>query len=380
MKIATIVGARPQFIKAAVVSRALRDLPGVAESLVHTGQHYDRRMSDVFFEELGIPEPSHHLAIGSGPHGEQTGRMLIALEPVLREINPDVVLIYGDTNSTLAGALAAAKLHLPIAHVEAGLRSFNRRMPEEVNRVVADQLSSILFCPTEEAVANLAAEGITGGVHCVGDVMYEGAHWFAEQAVERDPLAEHALEPGGYALLTCHRAENTDDPERLAEVRRAIEALCELTKVVLPVHPRVRGLLADLLASPPPGLIATEPVGYGEMIRLTKNAEVVVTDSGGLQKEAFFFGVPCVTMRDETEWTETVACGANRLAGADATEIVSAYHAQRDRAGSLPDAGPYYGGGRAAETIARLLTEVGATTPINRSREISRDALASGSS
>lgn len=345
-------------MKSAIISRALHELPAVAETIVHTGQHYDERMSEIFFSELGIPAPKHRLEIGSGTHGDQTGRMLVAVEQVLQQERPDMVLVYGDTNSTLAGSLAAAKLHLPIAHVEAGLRSFNRRMPEEINRVLTDHISSLLFCPTDRAVDNLAAEGITDNVYRVGDVMYDGANFFSRVAAERcDPLKELEVDAGEYILLTCHRAENTDDPDRLTEIRQAIVKLCESMPVVFPVHPRVRSLLQDLLEDPPTGLRAIPPVSYLEMLELTRHAAAVVTDSGGLQKEAFFFGVPCVTMRDETEWTETVEVGANCLVGADGKKIVDAVTNQRTKRGELPDAGPFYGDGHAAESIARLIAE-----------------------
>jgi UDP-N-acetylglucosamine 2-epimerase len=333
-KIVTVLGARPQFIKAAVVSRAIRAETGLDERIVHTGQHYDHRMSQVFFDELGLPEPSHDLQIGSGPHGEQTGRMLARLEAVLLEERPHAVLVYGDTNSTLAGALAAAKLRIPVVHVEAGLRSFDRHMPEEINRTVTDTLSSLLLCPTRRAVDQLAGEGITRGVHLIGDVMYDSAMQLAETARQRvDPLRAHGLHPGGYVLMTCHRAANTDDPTRLGQILLAAHRVAETLPVLFPVHPRTRKQLA--VVDPPPH-----------------------PNVGGVQKEAFFFGVPCVTMRDETEWVETIETGANRLAGADTERIVEAARAQLNRTEPLPDAALYYGNGRAAEHAAELIARL----------------------
>jgi UDP-GlcNAc3NAcA epimerase len=359
MKIVTIVGARPQFIKAAVVSVALARC-SVLERIVHTGQHYDERMSKVFFDELGIPRPGYNLAVGSGSHGAQTGVMLAKIEEVLLAEQPDFVLVYGDTNSTLAGSLAAAKLHRPVAHVEAGLRSFNRRMPEEINRVVTDHVSDLLFCPTEEAVRNLRSEGITQGVSLVGDVMYDCAMTFADVASRKvDPLREIGVTPRDYILLTCHRAENTDDPQRLANILRAANTAAEELPVVFPVHPRTRKLLEEHGALFSRYFHLIEPASYLEMLLLERNAAVVMTDSGGVQKEAFIFGVPCVTLREETEWVETVTCGANVLGGANYDDILESLRGQMGRTpGSLPDAGPYYGGGHAAERIAELLARL----------------------
>lgn len=368
-KIVTVLGARPQFIKAAVVSRAIRAETGLDERIVHTGQHYDRRMSQVFFDELGLSEPSHDLRIGSGPHGEQTGRMLARLEAVLLEERPHAVLVYGDTNSTLAGALAAAKLRIPVAHVEAGLRSFDRHMPEEINRKVTDTLSSLLLCPTRRAVDQLAEEGITRGVHLVGDVMYDSAMQLAEAARERvDPLRAHGLHPGGYVLMTCHRAANTDDPTRLGQILLAAHRVAETLPVLFPVYPRTRKQLAVVDPPPHPNVHMVPPVSYLEMLLLERKAALILTDSGGVQKEAFFFGVPCVTMRDETEWVETIETGANRLAGADTERIVEAARAQLNRAQlnraqlnrtePLPDAAPYYGNGRAAKHVAELVARL----------------------
>lgn len=320
MKIVTIVGARPQFIKAAAVSRELRK--SHTEVLIHTGQHYDPKMSDIFFEGLEMPPADVNLSVGSGSHGAQTGAMLKGVEEVMQREKPDWVLIYGDTNSTLAGALAASKLHIPVAHVEAGLRSFNRRMPEEVNRVVADHLSEILFCPSDTAVKNLANEGITKGVHMVGDVMLDVLTW-AKQRIEAKPpeiLSTLGVKKGGYLLATVHRAENTDDPKRLAGIVNAFNSIKET--IVFPVHPRARKTFAEGAYKLNAHVKLIEPVGYFDMVALTHSARLVLTDSGGLQKEAYWLGAPCVTLRDETEWVETVDAGWNILVGSKADEIV----------------------------------------------------------
>ncbi len=315
MRVATIVGARPQFIKAAVASRALRSTPGVEEVLIHTGQHYDENMSAVFFEELEIPRPDYHLGVGSESHGAQTGRMLEEIEKVFVEEKPDWVLVYGDTNSTLAGTLAAAKLHIPVAHVEAGLRSFNRMMPEEVNRVLADHASDVLFAPTSVAVENLRREGITGdGVRLVGDVMYDAALYYGAKAEqESDVLDSLGLEPGGYVLATAHRAENTDDPEMLRAITQGLSMVAGVLPVVLPLHPRTRAALMreGMLEEASRHVVLTDPVGYLDMVMLERGAHLIATDSGGVQKEAFFHGVPCVTLREETEWVELVDLGWN---------------------------------------------------------------------
>jgi UDP-GlcNAc3NAcA epimerase len=310
--ILTIVGARPQFIKAAPVSRALA-AAGLREILVHTGQHFDPGMSDVFFDELNIPNPAYNLEVNSLGHGAMTGRMLEKLEEVMLSEKPDIVLVYGDTNSTIAGALAAAKLHIPVAHVEAGLRSFNRRMPEELNRVMTDHLSALLFCPTQSAVRNLAAEGITSGVHAVGDVMYDATLTAAAQAKQRSKILETlGLKPGTYAVCTIHRAENTDDAEQFAKISAWLADAAKRTPIVMPVHPRTHKLMTQG-ANTRAGVRLIDPLGYLDMARLIHHAAAVFTDSGGLQKEAYFHRVPCVTMRDETEWVETVEAGWNRL-------------------------------------------------------------------
>lgn len=358
MKIVTIVGARPQFIKAAAVSRVLRAAPGVEEILVHTGQHFDANMSAVFFEELSIAEPDYNLGIAGGGHGEQTGRMLEAIEAMLLEVEPDWVVVYGDTNSTLAGALAAVKLHLPVAHVEAGLRSFNRQMPEEINRVLTDHTASLLYCPTEIAVANLRREGISEErLELVGDVMYDAALYYGETAVRRSGvLNELGVPARGYLLATIHRAENTDAPGRLERIFRALDRVAEEVEVILPLHPRTRGALerAELMELATKRIRLIEPVGYLDMIMLEKNARVIITDSGGVQKEAYFYGVPCVTLRDETEWVELVDAGWNRLASPDdADALVSTIlNAAPPR---TAEAAGLYGDGRAAQAITRSL-------------------------
>jgi UDP-GlcNAc3NAcA epimerase len=362
MKILTVVGARPQFVKAAVVSHALGELPGVEEVLVHTGQHYDPNMSEVFFDELRIPAPRHHLEVGSGPHGAQTGAMLGALERVIGDERPDWVMVYGDTNSTLAGVLAASKLHVPSVHVEAGLRSFNRRMPEEINRIVADQLSELLFAPTDAAMDNLRAEGLAGGgTHLVGDVMYDAALQFGADAARGTRLRQ-ALDvaEGGYLLATIHRPSNTDDPARLRTLCRTLADAADGLPVLFPAHPRTRAALeragiADEVAG---WLRVTDAVGYLDMLALEQGARAVVTDSGGVQKEAFFFRRPCVVLRTETEWTELVELGWNRLADPDDPAAVA--RAVRDALGdpgtrAVPEG--LYGGGRAAARVARVLAE-----------------------
>lgn len=343
LRVLTVVGARPQFIKAAAVSRAIGDADSIEEVMVHTGQHFDADMSDIFFDELAIPAPAHRLAIHGGGHGEMTGRMMAALEPVILSEKPDWVLVYGDTNSTLAGALVAAKLHIPVAHVEAGLRSFNRRMPEEINRVLTDHVAGLQFCPTSAAVANLAGEGITEGVHHVGDVMFDATLFAAEQAEFRARIrAELGLQQGGYAVATVHRAENTDDPARLAAILTFLRGEARSRPVVLPLHPRTRQA-AQRNGVSLEGLTVIGPVGYLDMAQLLAGAAAVFTDSGGLQKEAYFHRVPCTTLREETEWVETVTHGWNRL-------------------WQGPPHGPRreiteYGDGNAAGRIVRLLIE-----------------------
>ena len=355
MKIITVVGARPQFIKSAPVSRVLREF-GHTEILVHTGQHYDDGMSAVFFRELEISAPDVNLGVGSGSHGQQTGQMLIRIENVLLSEKPDMVLVYGDTNSTLAGALAAVKLHVPVAHVEAGLRSFNREMPEEHNRVVSDHLSTLLFCPTQTAVKNLENEGITQGVNLVGDVMYDSLIFNIQLAEKRSNILENLkLKPKNYALATVHRAENTDNHERLKSIFYAFEQMSQDgLSVIIPLHPRTRQSLKNSKFKIQNSKLSfIDPVSYFDMLLLEKNAQVILTDSGGVQKEAYWFGVPCVTLRDETEWLETLESGWNVVVGTDREKIVNAV-------GCLNTDNPrpeFYGDGRAAEKIISLITD-----------------------
>lgn len=353
MKVLSIVGARPQFIKAAVVSMQLEASERIKEVLVHTGQHYDVDMSEVFFSELRIPEPAYNLGIGGGTHGENTGRMLEQLEKVMLAEHPEWVLIYGDTDSTLAGALAAVKLHIPVAHVEAGLRSFNRLMPEEINRVLSDHASDLLFAPTNTAVANLRKEGIPEArISLVGDVMYDAALHFGEKADrESDILQRLGLKPKGYILTTIHRAENTDDIERLKAIFDGLAIVAERLPVVLPLHPRTRKALerAGLIDEVRKRLALIDPVGYLDMVALEKNARLIATDSGGVQKEAYFFEVPCVTLRDETEWVELVEAGWNVLAPPTSAERVAETVLNRLDARGEPVR--VYGDGRAAEKI-----------------------------
>lgn len=344
----TVVGARPQFVKAAPLSRALRR--HVRQFLVHTGQHYDPEMSGSFFDELGIPPPDRDLAVGSGSHGAMTGRMLEALEAVMLEVRPAMVLVVGDTNSTVAGALAAAKLGLPVAHVEAGLRSHDARMPEEINRRLTDHVSSLLFCPTPEAVANLRNEGIRTGVHRVGDVMMDAVVQNRARARRR---AGRGRPPArSYYLATLHRQENVDDPQRL---RRLVETLSALPRpVVLLVHPRTRERLRALGIGDGGSLRPRGPASYLETLHLLEGAQAVLTDSGGLQKEAYILHAPCVTLRDTTEWGETLAAGANVLAGADPRKIRRAVHAIEERRPTWRTP-RVYGDGRAALRIAAVV-------------------------
>jgi UDP-N-acetylglucosamine 2-epimerase len=362
VNVTTVVGARPQFIKAAAVSRAIADLnraagePRLRERIVHTGQHYDPGMSQVFFDEIKIPPPAVNLEVGSGSHGHQTGQMLERLEQDLVASRPDWVLIYGDTNSTLAGALASAKLHVPVAHVEAGLRSYNRRMPEEINRVVADGLSTLLFCPTRVAVENLAKEGIRQGVHRVGDVMYDSVLFHASQAERRsDMMARLGLKPKSFYLATVHRAENTDDPERLSAILASFAQI--RVPVVIPLHPRTRKTLGAQAGRVGGEVRVIDPVPDLDMLALERNARIILTDSGGVQKEAYWFGVPCVTLRDETEWIELVEAGCNRVVGADPKAIGRAVADFEAAGASLPPDRPadLYGDGHGAEKIVALL-------------------------
>lgn len=356
MKVVTVIGARPQFVKAAVLSRLIAGRNDVTEVLVHTGQHYDFNMSDRVFADLELPVPDHSLGIGSGRHGQMTGRMLEGVEKVLLAERPDWVLVYGDTNSTLAGALAAAKLNIPVAHVEAGLRSFNRRMPEELNRVATDHLSTLLFAPTKAAMANLSREGLGGArSRNVGDVMYDAALHYAAKAERTSTIiAELGLRPRGFVLVTIHRAENTDDPVRLAAIADALRVIAQKMPVVWPVHPRTRNALrAAGIEATGGGIHLLDPVGYLDMIQLERAAERIATDSGGVQKEAYFFNTPCVTLRQETEWVELVECGANRLVSpADREAIVEAVLSGPP---FPPGDGVLYGNGHAGDEILSQL-------------------------
>jgi len=322
MKIVSIVGARPQFIKCAPVSREIRK--NHSEILVHTGQHYDPEMSDVFFEELQIPRPDYHLDVGSGSHGKQTGDILLRVEEILLHEKPDLVIVYGDTNTTLAGALAAAKLHIPVAHVEAGLRSFDRSMPEEINRIVTDHISDLLFCPTKTAVCNLANEGITSGVHLVGDVMVDALEFNKDIAEKRSSILERlGITPKQYLVLTVHRPANTDSREHMESIIGAVGEV--RVPVVFPVHPRTHKCLEEygMGGRLPANIIITEPLGYLDMLKLIRHASRILTDSGGIQKEAYLLGVSCITLRENTEWVETVEEGWNVLVGADFNKIVN---------------------------------------------------------
>lgn len=362
MKIVSIVGARPQFIKAAAVCAAARADGRLQDVLVHTGQHYDTDMSDIFFTQLGIPRPDVELGVGSGPHGQQTGQMMMALEGCLSDLRPDLVVVYGDTNTTLAGAMCASKLGIEVAHVEAGLRSFNRDMPEEINRVLTDRMSSLLLCPTKTAVENLEREAITAGVELVGDVMGDVLRKSVTWA-RMSILGELGVRTGSYYLMTLHRAGNTDDFERLDTILRAAAKLPH--PVVFPVHPRTRESMADAGLEAEGNLRPIDPVGYMEILALQMHARAILTDSGGMQKEAYWLGVPCVTLREETEWVETVETGWNILAGAD-PEMVAA-GVERFPPEDRPS---LYGDGHTAERIVeRFVAGPPWDRPARRSRQ-----------
>ncbi|MBU5454990.1 MULTISPECIES: non-hydrolyzing UDP-N-acetylglucosamine 2-epimerase [Eubacteriales] len=348
MKIITVVGARPQFIKAAPVSKELRK--AFNEVLIHTGQHYDDNMSKVFFEELGIPLPDYNLKIGSGSHGAMTGKMLEKLEEIYLKEKPDCVLVYGDTNSTLAGALAASKLLIPVIHVEAGLRSFNKSMPEEQNRILTDHISKLLLVPTKDAEKNLEKEGIVEGVYNIGDVMYDAVLMFKERAKAKASLLDKLnVKENEYILTTIHRAENTNDIKRLKNI---IEALNESKeKIILPLHPRTKKFINDYKLILNENIKVIDPVGYLEMLMLEANSKMIVTDSGGVQKEAYFMGKPCVTMRDETEWVETVEVGWNVIVGTNKDKILEAINNFKPN-----NEQPYiFGDGKASEKIVELI-------------------------
>jgi len=374
MKIVTIVGARPQFIKAAAVNRAIQDLnkreKPIQEILVHTGQHYDYLMDRVFFEELKLPKPDYHLGVGSGSHAKQTGLMLERIESVLQKEKPEGVMVYGDTNSTLAGALAATKLNIPVAHVEAGLRSYNRTMPEEINRLVTDHLSTLLFCPTDQGVRNLRKEGIESGegriVRKVGDVMYDSILYYAklaekESVILRDldlfpahtPNSE--LRTPNYYLATLHRAENTDHPKKLTSILEALDEIGKNTPVILPLHPRTKKMIKVYhLFSDFKNIRFIEPVSYLDMLQLEKKAKAILTDSGGVQKEAYWFRTPCFTLREETEWVETIISGWNVLTGTNGKKIVGEV-GRLEKRRKYPKARKIYGDGRASQKIVQIL-------------------------
>jgi UDP-GlcNAc3NAcA epimerase len=357
MKVLTIVGARPQFIKAAALSRELNNRSGIEEVIVHTGQHFDANMSDVFFEEMNIPKPKHNLNVHSLGHGTMTGRMLEGIETLIKQESPNLLLVYGDTNSTIAGALAAKKLHVPVGHVEAGLRSFNMRMPEEVNRILTDRISDHLFCPTSTAVENLQREGFDHfqcQIHQSGDVMQDAAMYYAQFSADRSEVMEkHGLDKG-FVLATIHRAENTDDPDRMRGIIRALNEVNQDRKVVCPLHPRTKKLLEN--SDLKPEFLIIDPVGYFDMVELLKAASMVMTDSGGLQKEAYFFENPCITMRDETEWVELVSHGYNVTVGADPARILEAYATMKNA--EMDFSTELYGGGKAAVAIADVLENI----------------------
>ncbi len=359
MKIVTIIGARPQFIKAATVSRALQSYNSVNEVIIHTGQHYDANMSQVFFDELDIPHPQYNLGIGGGTHGQNTGRMIEQIEAALLHEQPDWVMVYGDTDSTLAGALAGVKLHIPVAHVEAGLRSFNRNMPEEINRVLTDHAADLLFTPTETGTRNLADEGIAGDkVQQVGDVMYDAVLYYGEIAEQRSRILDVlGIEPKDYFLATIHRAENTDDQTRMKNILAGFANLPQ--GIILPLHPRTRKQLINFDLALPSNVRAIDPVGYLDMVMLEKNAALIATDSGGVQKEAYFHKVPCVTLRDETEWVELIEVGANCLVSDDVERIASVAQSilKVDESCFMR---MFYGNGESSINIADRICDLGA--------------------
>ena len=353
MKVVTIVGARPQFVKAAVLSRCIRSHSNIQESIIHTGQHFDTKMSDIFFKEMQIPTPQYNLDISGGSHGKMTGQMLIAIEEVLIKEKPDSVLVYGDTNSTFAGAMAAAKLNIPIAHVEAGLRSFNRKMPEEINRILTDQLSTWLFCPSQVSQSHLLNEGIDEKkIHIVGDIMLDAVRYYSQLKRESNAIKNLISSHNEYYLATIHRAENTDSPDRLINIIDALKEIALKTTVILPLHPRTKKYI-DMYKLDLGPIQTVDPLGYFDILALTKNSKAVLTDSGGLQKEAFFLRRPCVTLRDETEWVETVEVGANQIVGAHKAKILDAIAHSK-----VPDSifdQPIYGNADCADKIIKTL-------------------------
>jgi UDP-GlcNAc3NAcA epimerase len=355
LKILTVIGARPQFVKAAAVSREFRKHKGIKETIVHTGQHFDKSMSDVFFEEMDIPKPDFNLNIHGLSHGAMTGQMMEKLDTILINVRPDFVLVYGDTNSTLAGALCASKLHFKVAHVEAGLRSFNMLMPEEINRIIVDRISNILFCPTDTAVINLKEENFFSfGTKIVktGDVMYDAALFYAQKSAKKSLIViDRALRANDFVLATIHRAENTDDNIRLSSIVRALNKIAEKQRVILPLHPRTKKIIQQNGLSLKFDVI--DPVGYFDMLELLKNCAVVMTDSGGVQKEAYFFKKPCITLRDETEWTELVEEGFNEVVGSDHDKIIDAYNRIPERKCDYDK--KLYGNGNASALIVEAL-------------------------
>ncbi len=354
-KIVSVIGARPQFVKAAAVSRAIQKTGGIREIIVHTGQHFDENMSSIFFREMEIPEPDYNLHVNSLSHGAMTGRMLEKIEEVLLQEKPDFLMVYGDTNSTIAGALAAKKLDIRVIHVEAGLRSFNMKMPEEINRILTDRISDLLFCPTENAVKNLLNEGFGNfncQIHQVGDVMYDAALYYSERSADRsDIVSRLQVNAGDFILCTVHRQENTDNLENLKSIFKALRVINKQKKIVLPLHPRTRKIMeANHLTT---DFRVVEPLGYFDMLELLKNCSLVITDSGGMQKEAFFFGKYCITMRDETEWIELVDNGYNELAGSDKKRILEVFHELSGK--SFVKTNQLYGNGDASDLIASHL-------------------------
>lgn len=363
-KILTIVGARPQFVKAAVLSRLIRSdewNEKFSEVLVHTGQHYDKNMSDVFFSDMEIPKPDYNLNIGSGTHGKMTGLMLMGIEEILLKEKPDILIIYGDTNSTLAGALAASKLHIPIAHVEAGLRSYWKRMPEEQNRILADHISDYLFCPTETAVSNLKKEGIEKNVYNVGDIMLDANIFYLEKLRKEKIEGKNRLNEikelptdvlkNDFVLATVHRAENTDNIDKLKNIISAFNSLN--VNIVLPIHPRTKKIIEDNNLSLNSNVHLINPVGYFEMLELEQKCKCIITDSGGVQKEAYFMKKPCITLRDQTEWVETVESGWNTLVGTDKRNIILAFE-RMETNNPTPE---FYGNGLTGKNILRILSD-----------------------
>jgi UDP-GlcNAc3NAcA epimerase len=355
IKIITIIGARPQFIKAAAVSRQIKNYPDIQEKIIHTGQHFDKNMSDIFFEEMDIPKPDYNLNINGLSHGAMTGQMIEGVEKILLDETPDYVLVYGDTNSTLAGALAAKKLHIKVVHVEAGLRSFNMTMPEEINRILTDRISDILFCPTNTAIKNLHNEGFENfdsKIVYSGDVMYDAAMYYAEKSEKiSDIISRLKLEKGNYILGTIHRAENTDNLLNLQNIIEALNEQSKLYRIIVPLHPRTRKIIAARNLHPAFTII--DPVGYFDMIQLIKNSALVITDSGGLQKEAFFFDKYCITLREQTEWTELVENNFNSLVGTDTAKIIDAINKNFGK--TLNQKPNLYGMGEASKIICTNL-------------------------